>query len=477
MAEHLTPLDATFLELEQSDETAHMHIGGLLVFDPLPDGSVPTFEDGLRHYKQRIGVLPRYRERLSVPHTGGLSWPTWVPDDNFDIRNHVHRAALPAPGGEQELLDWLGDYWSHRLDRKRPLWDAVMLEGLEGGRWAICTKTHHCLVDGVGSLDVGHVLMDTAPDADEIPVPHSSRHVPEAGPDGLLTIPSLFVRGAVTGFELATHPRRLRKLFERGAALAELVIKDELIAAPKSSLNRPIGIERRFAVVRASLEDVKAVKDELGGTVNDVVLATVSGGLRRLLVERGDELPSQGLRAMVPMNIRSAGDKLALGNRITSLFVHLPVAEADALERYRLAKGNADGLKGGSQALGGSTLIDVAGVAPPAIHTFIARSLFASRLFNVTVTNVPGPQIPLYAMGARLHEIYPLVPIAAEHAVGIAVISYGGRLTFGVNADRDTVPDVDALVKGMEESFAELQELAKKQRAAGGGKKSVVAAA
>ena len=477
MADHLTPLDATFLELEQSDETAHMHIGGLLVFDPLPDGSVPMFEDGLRHYKQRIGVLPRYRERLSVPHTGGLSWPTWVPDDNFDIRNHVHRAALPAPGGEQELLDWLGDYWSHRLDRKRPLWDAVMLEGLEGGRWAICTKTHHCLVDGVGSLDVGHVLMDTAPDADEIPVPHSSRHVPEAGPDGLLKIPSLFVRGAVTGFELATHPRRLRKLFERGAALAELVIKDELIAAPKSSLNRPIGIERRFAVVRASLEDVKAVKDELGGTVNDVVLATVSGGLRRLLVERGDELPSQGLRAMVPMNIRSAGEKLALGNRITSLFVHLPVAEADALERYRLAKGNADGLKGGSQALGGSTLIDVAGVAPPAIHTFIARSLFASRLFNVTVTNVPGPQIPLYAMGARLHEIYPLVPIAAEHAVGIAVISYGGRLTFGVNADRDTVPDVDALVKGMEESFAELQELAKKQRAAGGGKKSVVAAA
>src|SRR5919204_2463512 len=140
MAEHLTPLDATFLELEQSDETAHMHIGGLLVFDPLPDGGVPSFEDGLKHYEQRVGALPRYRERLSVPHTGGLSWPTWVEDDEFDIRNHVHRAALPAPGGEAELLEWLGDYWSHRLARKRPPWDAGVLEGPEGGRWAICTK-------------------------------------------------------------------------------------------------------------------------------------------------------------------------------------------------------------------------------------------------------------------------------------------------------------------------------------------------
>ena len=475
MAEHLTPLDATFLELEQSDETAHMHIGGLLVFDPLPDGSVPAFEDGLRHYEQRIRALPRYRERLSVPHTGGLSWPTWVTDDEFDIRNHVHRAALPAPGGERELLDWLGDYWSHRLDRKRPLWDAVMLEGLEGGRWAICTKTHHCLVDGVGSLDVGHVLMDTAPDASEIRCRTARATCPRQAPTDCSR--SRRCSSAERHrLRAATHPRRLRRLFERGAALAELVIKDELIAAPKSSLNRPIGIERRFAVVRASLEDVKAVKDELGGTVNDVVLATVSGGLRRLLVERGDELPPQGLRAMVPMNIRSAGEswRSAIGSRRCSCTCRWPRPTRSSATGWPRAMPTAS--RAGSQALGGSTLIDVAGVAPPVIHTFIARSLFASRLFNVTVTNVPGPQIPLYAMGARLHEIYPLVPIAAEHAVGIAVISYGGQLTFGVNADRDTVPDVDALVKGMEESFAELQELAKKHHAAGARGKRAAAA-
>ena len=460
MTEHLTALDATFLELEQSDETAHMHIGALLVFDPLPDGGAPSFEEGLRHLEQRIEVLPRYKQRLSEPHTGGLSWPSWEFDERFDIRNHVHHAALPAPGGERELLDWVSDYWSHRLDRLRPLWDAVLLEGLEGGAWAICTKTHHCLVDGVGSLDIGYVLLDTSAEPDGSWVPHTARFIPEAEPGGLGRIPSLFVRGARSGLDVALHPKRIGEMFEHSKALAELVARDEVIAAPKSSVNRPIGTERRFAIVRASLDDVKAVKNALGGTVNDVVLASVTGGLRRLLLERGEEPPAKGLRAMVPVNIRGTGGQLALGNKITSLFVHLPVVEPEAAHRYELTRGEAESLKSGNQAVGGETLLDITGVAPPVVHGMLARSLFASRLFNVTVTNVPGPQIPLYALGAKLREIHPLVPIAAEHALGIAVISYDGQLVFGVNADRDTVPDVAVLVEGIRESLTELQQLA-----------------
>jgi diacylglycerol O-acyltransferase / wax synthase len=197
-----------------------------------------------------------------------------------------------------------------------------------------------------------------------------------------------------------------------------------------------------------------------------VALASVTSGLRRLLLARGEEPPERGLRAMVPVNIRPAGDQLSLGNQITSLFVHLPVAEPEAEQRYRLTRGEAEGLKSGTQAIGGETLLKLTAAAPPVLHSWLARSLFASRLFNVTVTNVPGPPVPLYAMGAKLREIYPLVPIAADHAVGIAVMSYNGKIVFGVNADRDTVPDMDELVDGIRKSLAELRRLARKNKAA-----------
>jgi diacylglycerol O-acyltransferase / wax synthase len=466
MAEHLTALDATFLELEQSDETAHMHIGALLVFEPLPGGGTPSFEEGLKHLEERVNALPRYSQRLSELHTGGLSWPSWEPDEQFDIRNHVHRAALPAPGGEQELLDWAGDYWSHRLDRRRPLWDAVLLEGLEGGCWAICTKTHHCLVDGVGSLDIGYVLLDTTPEPSGEWLAHAPSAHPGKARAGAWNLPALVMRGTRSSLDVALHPKRVLDLFEHSKALAELILRDEVVAAPASSLNNPIGTERRFAIVRSPLADVKAVKTALGGTVNDVVLASVTGGLRRLLLGRGEEPPEHGLRAMVPVNVRPDREQLALGNRISSLFVQLPVVEPEALQRYRLICGESKSLKSGNAGIGAATLLEITGLAPPVMHSVLARSLFASRLFNVTVTNVPGPQIPLYALGARLREIYPLVPIAAEHAVGIAVISYDGQLVFGVHADRDTVPDVDVLVKGIHESLAELKKLAAAERRA-----------
>jgi WS/DGAT/MGAT family acyltransferase len=232
------------------------------------------------------------------------------------------------------------------------------------------------------------------------------------------------------------------------------------MAAPPSSINVPIGAHRVLAVTAVPLAQLKEIKLALGGTVNDVVLAAASGGLRTLMETRGEAPPRQGLRAMVPVNIRSAGDRLALGNRITSLFVHLPVAEETAMGRYSRQVDAAEGLKASTQGTGSSAMIDLAGHAPPVLHSFLARSLFASRLFNITITNVRGPQEPLYAFGARMLGVWPIVPLAADHAVGLAVFSYDGQLFFCLNADRDSMPDLDVLASGMSASLDELHELA-----------------
>jgi WS/DGAT/MGAT family acyltransferase len=475
----LTALDATFLELEQADESAHMHIGAVMIFEPLAEGGAPTPAVVTRHLERRLPALPRYRRRLSEARTGGRRWPVWEEDPSFDPAAHVRRAALPSPGGEAEQLEWAADYFSQRLDRRRPLWEMVVLEGLAGGRWALVSKTHHCLVDGVGSVDVGHLLLDAER------VPPGGRRVGEGDPGwggqppkrqgGLRTTARSLGSGVVelagaagrlplrvarAGVGMVTHPDRAREALERSRAVAETLIRDEVVAAPRTSLNDPIGAHRRLAVLRASLPEVKGIKNALGGTVNDVVLAMVAGGLRELLENRNERLPREGLRAMVPMNIRTASQHLKLGNRVTSLFVHLPVAERDPLTRYQRQVEMAESLKAGRQALGSQTLIDIAALAPPALHSFLARSLFATRLFNVTITNVPGPPIPLYAFGTRMREVWPLVPIAAEHAVGIAVVSYAGELFFCINADRDTVQDLAVLRDGMLRSLGELRERA-----------------
>jgi diacylglycerol O-acyltransferase / wax synthase len=252
------------------------------------------------------------------------------------------------------------------------------------------------------------------------------------------------------------HPESLLDVTKRARALAELLVRNEVRAAPHTSLNGPIGKYRRFAHVEVPLADLKCVKAELGGTVNDVALAAATGGLRALLESRGEAPPAEGLRAMVPVNVRSAADSLALGNRITSLFVHLPVDEELPLARYARMLADAERLKASDQALGGSTLVGLAGLMPPVLHSFLAQALFATRLFNVTITNVPGPQTTLYAFGSPMRRVLGLVPLAAEHAVGIAILSYDGTVTFGIIADRDTVPDVAVVAGGIERTLGEL---------------------
>jgi diacylglycerol O-acyltransferase len=491
VGEQLTALDATFLELEQADQSAHMHIGGVIVAEPQPGGGAPPLDLIHRYVLERLPDLPRYTQRLSAPKTGGLYWPTWERDRAFSVEQHVFRAGLPAPGGIAELTEWAGEYYSQRLDRTRPLWELVILE-LADGRWAMVTKTHHCIVDGVGSVDIATVLFDTEPDgwagatngspdagagfpspepkvgAAEPPAPTWRRTAATVVRPGL-AIGQAAVRAAQAGLHaaesavgVATHPERAREAVHRSRALVELIARDELVAAPHTSLNEPIGAKRRLAVLRVELDDLREIKGSLGGTVNDVVLAAAAGGLRRLLEHRGEKFPAKGLRAMVPMNVRTAAERLAMGNRISSLFVHLPVAAADPALRYRLQLEEAETLKAGSQSEGSSTLINLASHMPPVLHSFVARSLFATRLFNVTITNVPGPQLPLYCFGSRILEIWPLVPIAAAHAVGLAVFSYDGTLYFCLNVDRNTVPDLQVLVSGISASIDELRELARR---------------
>lgn len=445
MAEHLSALDATFLELEQEDPTAHMHIGGLLVFDPRPDGSIPSVEELTAHLDARLGELPRYHQRLSDQRVHGLRFPSWELDTNLDFRDHVTRAALPVPGGPDELREWVSDYWSHRLDRTRPLWDVVLLEGLEDGRWALANRTHHCMVDGVGSMDVGYALLDTTPEPQE-----RMPYVPEASPRRSLAASLLHT----------LDPRGARDLVSRSAAAADILLRDELIPAPHTSLNEPIGTSRRVDAVRFDLAELKAVKNRLGGTVNDVALAAAAGGLRALMLYRGEVPPARGLRAMVPMNVRDAAERLGLGNRVTSLFASLPVGEPDPLLRYQRVIEETSRLKTGHAAIGAKTILDVTALAPPVLHALLARTLYAPRLFNVTITNVPGPPMTLYALGSQLQDIYGLVPIFAGHAVGIAILSYDGGVTFTINADRHSVPDLDVFRAGIEESIEELRQLA-----------------
>lgn len=453
MAEHLSPLDAMFVELEQADDSAHMHIGAVTVFDPAPDGSNPTLADLCDRLDGRLDLLPRFRQRLSSARTGGLSWPTWEPDPQFDVRDHLRHATLPAPGGDAELMEWIADFYSHRLDRSRPLWETVLLDGLKDGRWALASKTHHCLVDGVSSVDVGYVLLDAEPDAQ----PHHEAAPPPPPPSsGGWHAPGLLVQGTQASLSAARHPRQV---LGRARAVVEMLIRDELIAAPTTSLNEPIGGTRRYAVVRAPLGELQAIRRELGGTINDVVLAIAAGGLRRLLLSRGEELPTDGLRGQIPVNLRSVSERLALGNRLTSLYVHLPVAESDPRRRYERVLQEADDRKRGTQALGGKTIVDITNLAPPALHGVLAQSLFDVRLFNVTITNVPASPQTLYAFGAPLREVLPLVPLFARHAVGIAAVSYAGQMVFGLNADRASVPDLDVLADGIQRSLTELQAL------------------
>jgi diacylglycerol O-acyltransferase / wax synthase len=449
MAEHLSALDSMFLELEQADDGAHMHIGAALEFA----GAPPTIEHLRAQVAQRLPLLPRFSQKLSSTHTSGLSWLTWEPAGDVDVAGHVQHVRLPDPAGREELLEWLSDFWSHRLDRTRPLWEMALIDSVGDGAWALATKTHHCIVDGVGSLDIGDVVLDSEPHPAPREMPPVTRVDNGHGHSWLA--PETLLGVARAGVGTLRHPRAA---VEQTAAMTELLVREEVIAAPHCSLNQSLGATHHFTSIRFRLDEIKAIKTALGGTVNDVVLALCAGGLRQMLLARGELPPERGLRAQVPVNIRSSAHEHDLGNQLTSLFITLPVAESDPLARYEQVLGAQSGAKGGSQRGAGKGMVELMDALPPAAAGVLGRTLFGhARMFNLTITNVPGPRERRYAFGSRLEEVLPLVPLFAGHAVGIAAVSYADSIVFGLHGDRAAAPDLAELADGIDHAFWELR--------------------
>lgn len=463
MRSYLSPLDATFLEIEEADDAAHMHLGCAMVFDPLPGGERPSLEKLREQARARLDEGSILRRRLSMPRVGRVSLPVWLPDPTFDIGQLIRRATLPQPGGEEELMDWLGDYFSHRLDRSRPLWEVTLLEGLEGGRWALVFKLHHCLIDGISGATVVAALLDAEAEPGEgaTTLADLVSFVGEESERGVLTR----LRGAVGetasgGIDAALHPSKVPSILSQSRAMAETLAREELAPAPRTSLNGRIGGSRQLAVVEVATEDLSRVERELGGTIDSVVLAAAAGGLRHLFESRGEDVDC--VRAMAPIGLRlqQASESLARGNRASSLFFDLDLAERDPLHRYRKIAAATQEVNEVNPAVGPGTAIRFVGLAPPLVQSVIARLAFTPRLFNITIANFPSSPITLYALGAPMRRAIPTMPIPSGHAVGVAIGGYDGRITLGLNADRDSVPDLEVLRAGIEEAITELRQLA-----------------
>ena len=463
MTDRLSALDVSFLYLETP--TTPMHVGGVAIFNPPETDEAFDYDALCDLVSRRIAAIPRYRQKIRwVP--GHLANPVWVDDEDFDISYHVRRSALPRPGSPDQLRELVGRVQSRQLDRSRPLWEIYLVEGLADGHFAIITKTHHAMVDGVSAVDVGALLLDDSPTPRaELP---AESWIPGPAPSGLSLVAGAVVdnlrRPSQVVETLRSGLTDARTTAERALGTAAGVVatvRTSLRSAPDSPLNATIGEQRRYGMAATALDDYKRVRKAHGGTVNDVVLATVAGALRTWLLTRGESVtPASTVRAMVPVSVRSGEQSGALGNRVSAIFVDLPVGEASPLVRLHRVSYAMKAHKESGQSVGADALISLSGFAPPTIHAAAARlgARMTRRLFNVVVTNVPGPQFALYAAGAEMLECYPVVPLAKEQALTVGLTSYNGGVFFGLNADRDAMPDVDVLALCIEESLGELVE-------------------
>ena len=453
--DRLTGLDSSFLHLER--DSAHMHVAGCMIFG----GEAPAYEELVEQIAGRLHLVPRYRQRLAfVPFNQGR--PVWVDDPHFNIAFHVRHTALPSPGGEAQLKRLAGRVFSQALDRSRPLWEIWLVEGLSDGRFALLSKTHHALVDGVSGVDIATVLFDTSPDPMPVAPPENewvARPLPTGAQllaDALLeraTVPTEIARGVRATLR---GPRKVAGRLGHAVGGVTAMARAGLNAAPNTLLNVRIGPHRRFTWVRGDLEQFKAIKNALGGTVNDVVLAAVAGGLGRYLRMHGAATEDTVLRAMVPISVRADVERGALGNRVAAMWAPLPVGLTDPVQRLLSISRDMDGIKESGQAVGAQVLTELSGFAPPTIMAQAARLQARQRLFNLVVTNVPGPQFPLYMLGRELDAMFPMVPLAENQALGIALMSYNGQLNFGLNADYDAMPDLEALADELRAAIDEL---------------------
>ncbi|HXS43028.1 MAG TPA: wax ester/triacylglycerol synthase family O-acyltransferase [Solirubrobacteraceae bacterium] len=458
--DRLTALDASFLA--QEGPSSHMHVGAVARFE----GPPPSYEEVLDSIRVRLHLVPRYRQRLSVP-PAATGRPLWVDDPTFSLEYHVRQTALPRPGSEQQLMRLAARIFSQQLDRSKPLWELWLVEGLDDGGFALISKSHHAMIDGIAGIDLAQVIFDLTPVPPEIPHPDEPWQA-EPEPSGAELVAASAVGTVRTG--VATFARALAAATRPAAAIAGArdavegigeIVWAGLNPAPETPLNVEIGPHRRFVGVRNELADFKLVKDVFGGTVNDVVLTVVSGALREWLRGRGVRTQGLELRALVPVSIRSAGERGSLGNRIAAMRGPLPVYVEDPVARLDAVRSAMDGLKESKQAVGAEVLANAQNFAPPTILAQASRINFSTRLFNLIVTNVPGPQFPLYVRGRELLDVFPVAFLPNDHALAVAIMSYNGHMNFGLLADYDALPDVDAIAEGIRASLAELVELAR----------------
>ncbi|HEY1285672.1 MAG TPA: wax ester/triacylglycerol synthase family O-acyltransferase [Solirubrobacterales bacterium] len=453
--DRLTSTDASFLVRETS--ASHMHVGGILIFE----GPPPRYVDLVEHVRGRLGQVPRFRQRLVTPPLEA-GRPLWSDDVNFNLTYHIRHTALPEPGGEDQLRRLAGRVFSQQLDRSKPLWEMWLVQGLERDRFALLTKTHHAMVDGISGVDIGTVLFDLEP------IPEPARVEDGWEPEPMPSTTHLLARGASdaasTPVKLAEraidavrHPESAaRRVAEALEGVSE-VLGAFANPAPDVPLNQPIGPHRRFVMVRSDLATFKTIKNALGGTVNDVVLAVVTGALRRWLHDRGVRTEGLELRALVPVSIRAEDERGELGNRLAVMRGPLPVYVEEPARRLRVVTEQMEGLKRSKQALGAEVIARFNDFAPPTLLAQASRINFSTRLFNLIVTNVPGPQLPLYVLGREMEEVFPVAFLPEDHALAVAIISYNGRICFGLLADYDSMDDVETISTGIEESLAELE--------------------
>jgi diacylglycerol O-acyltransferase len=457
--QRMSPLDASFLHLESP--TSQMHIGSIAIME----GPPPAYADVVRMVAGKLPHVPRYRQvACAVPLQ--LGRPVWADDPNFEIARHVRACTVERPGDDEELCRLVGRLMGQQLDRSRPLWEIWVVDGLDADRWALVTKTHHSMVDGVSGAELLGLIFDVAPEGSP-PIKDTWRAAP---------LPSAvsLTRDALTDLMLSPYEqfravrasmRRPREAFARlhevvGAARsASSVVR----STPQSSLNGPIGAARRWTFARTSVAEVRAARAAHGGTFNDVVLAAITNGFRELLLARG-ESTTRVVRTMVPVSVRPRNERGTavgdgqLANRVSAMFADLPVHAASPADAVRLLSAQLDGLKESRQAVAGEALVALSGFAMPALFALGARVVgrAPNRTVNTVTTNVPGPQFPLYAAGRRCLEMYPYVPIGVQMRVAVAIFSYAGTVGFGITGDADTTPDLGVVATGIESAMREL---------------------
>jgi diacylglycerol O-acyltransferase / wax synthase len=451
--ERLTPMDVSFLDQEK--EGSHMHIGAVMIFE----GPPPPYEDLRAHIESRLHLVPRYRQKLAYPRFQ-MGRPMWIDDPSFNLEYHVRHTGLPSPGGVEQLRLLVGRIFSQRLDRSKPLWELWLVQGLEGNRFALINKTHHSLVDGVSGVDITTVLFDTSPTPTPVggepwtpSVEPSDAELVAEGVKGLATLPLRAARRAVDAARRPTETAgEVREAAEGLGAIAWSFANPP----PRTPLNVPIGPHRRVLWLRFPLADLKEIKNKLGGTVNDVFLATVSGALARWLRRRGVRTEGLELRGIVPVSIRADEQRGALGNQITAMLGPLPVYAPDPVDRLRIVSQAMKGLKESKQAVGAEALTRLQDFAPPTILAQASRLNFSTRAYNLLVTNVPGPQFPLYLIGRELQELAPVPFLAPERALAVAIMSYNGNVDIGLIGDYDAMSDLDEFGADIQESIGEL---------------------